>query len=72
MVTWTQIGVQAKPCGVLNVAGYYDPLLAWLNHAIQEGLIREGHRDLLLAGENAKTLLEQLAVLTLSEMPQLA
>ena len=72
MVTWTQIGVQAKPCGVLNVAGYYDPLLAWVEHAVREGLVRAGHRDLLLAGKDTKTLLEQLATWTLPEMPKLA
>lgn len=49
MLTWTQIGTQAKACALLNVAGYYDALLAWVGHAVHEGLVRPGHRDLLLA-----------------------
>lgn len=72
MVTWTQIGTQAKPCGVLNVAGYYDHLLAWVDHAVAEGLVRAGHRDLLVSGADAEVLLHQLAAWTLPEMPPLA
>lgn len=72
MVTWTQIGRQAKPCGLLNVAGYYTPLLTWTDRAVEEGLIRPNHRNLLLAEENAVTLLEQLERWTLPEMPALA
>ncbi|BDP43111.1 putative cytokinin riboside 5'-monophosphate phosphoribohydrolase [Deinococcus aetherius] len=72
MLTWTQIGTQAKACGVLNVAGYYDPLLAWVDHAVREGLVRPGHRDLLLSGDDVGTLLDDLAAWTLPEMPRLA
>lgn len=39
MVTWTQIGAHAKPCGVLNVEGYYDDLMAWTAHADDQGFI---------------------------------
>lgn len=72
MLTWTQIGTHTKACGVLNVAGYYDHLLAWVEHAVREGLVRPGHRDLLLADEDAATLLDRLAAWTLPEMPRLA
>lgn len=72
MVTWTQIGTHTKPCGVLNTAGYYDALLMWREHAIQEGLVRTGHRDLLLVDKDAVTLLSRLATWTLPEMPKLA
>lgn len=72
MVTWTQIGTQAKPCGVLNVAGYYDHLLAWVEHAVGEGLVRAGHRDLLLSADDSATLLDRLATWTLPDMPKLA
>lgn len=72
MVTWTQIGVQSKPCGVLNVQGYYSSLLAWTEHAVNEGLIRPGHRGLLVADNDLESLLDQLEVWTLPLMPTLA
>jgi uncharacterized protein (TIGR00730 family) len=72
MVTWTQIGVQAKPCGVLNVAGYYNSLLAWVDHAVSEGLLRPGHRGLLLEDGDAGVLLDRLSAWRLPEMPKLA
>jgi len=69
MLTWTQIGVQAKPCGVLNVDGYYDALLAWTAHAVHEGLIREGHKKLLIAETEIGELLDELASWTFQEIP---
>ena len=72
MVTWTQIGTQAKPCGLLNVQGFYTSLLTWVDHAMTEGLIRPAHRDLLLADQDASRLLEHLSAWTLPEMPQLS
>ena len=69
MLTWTQIGAQTKPCGVLNVAGYYDALLAWVDHAVQEALVRVGHRALLQEDEDIDVLLEKLSVWTHLEVP---
>jgi uncharacterized protein (TIGR00730 family) len=71
MLTWTQIGVQTKPCGVLNVDGYYDHLLAWVAHAADEGLVRRGHLALLAAAANVDTLLSALAVWSPPVMPDL-
>lgn len=69
MLTWTQIGTQLKPCGVLNVAGYYDALLAWVAHAVREGLVRPGHAKLLLAETDAGELLHALASWSFQEIP---
>ena len=71
MLTWTQIGVQTKPCGVLNVAGYYDALLTWVDHAVHEGLVRQGHRGLLQADTDIAALLEKLSIWTHPEVPLL-
>ena len=71
MVTWTQVGTHAKPCGVLNVMGYYNSLLSWVDHAVQEGLIRSGHRELLISDEQVDILLEKLASWRLPKMPKL-
>ncbi len=69
MLTWTQIGAQAKPCGVLNVTGYYDALLAWTEHAVREGLVRAGHRALLQEDADIGVLLEKLAAWRYLEVP---
>lgn len=61
MLTWNQLGLQAQPCGVLNVNGYYDHLLAFADRAVADGLLRPAHRRLLLAAETPETLLQRLA-----------
>jgi hypothetical protein len=59
--TWGQLGLHAKPCGLLDVAGYYEPLLAFLDHAAAEGFIKPRHRALLLAERDPGALLDRLA-----------
>jgi hypothetical protein len=59
-VTWTQLGLHAKPCGLLNVAGFYDPLLTFLEHALAEGFLRPTHGDIVLADRHPATLLDRL------------
>lgn len=58
--TWTQLGFQSKPCGVLNVEGYYDRLLAFLDHTVAEGYVQEEHRRILCVGTEPAELFEQL------------
>jgi uncharacterized protein (TIGR00730 family) len=60
VVTWLQLGMHQKPCGVLNVAGYYDALLSLTAHAAAEGFLRLGHRDLVIVADNPQQLLLQL------------
>ncbi len=60
ILTWSQLGLHAKPVGVLNVAGYFDPLLRWLDHAVAEGFIRPQHRGLLLEADDPDHLLDLL------------
>ncbi len=61
VVTWTQLGIHRKPCGVLNVAGYYDALLALISHGVTEGFVRGAHREMVIVEEDAETLLSRLA-----------
>jgi hypothetical protein len=61
VITWAQLGLHRKPCGVLNVAGYYDPLLALFDHAVTEGFVRSAHRSLVLEAPEPERLLEMLA-----------
>lgn len=60
VLTWSQLGLHAKPCGLLNVCGYFDGLLAFLDHAVQERLLKDKHRALLLGGDDPASLLDRL------------
>ena len=60
VVTWSQLGIQSKPCGLLNVAGYYEPLLQLFDHAVREGFLREENRKLALEDRDAMSLLEKM------------
>ena len=60
VVTWTQLGLHAKPCGILNVRGYYSPLLAMFDHAVEERFLKPENRALVLARESPADLLQAL------------
>jgi uncharacterized protein (TIGR00730 family) len=59
ILTWAQLGLHARPCGLLDVAGYYRPLIAFLDHATSEGFIRPEHRRLVLVAEEPGALLDR-------------
>ena len=61
VITWGQLGLHAKPMGLLNVAGYYDDLVRFLDRAIAERFIKEKYRDLLLVDAQPSELLDRLA-----------
>ncbi len=61
MFTWAQLGIHQKPIGLLNVIGYFDPLLALLQHTMTEGFIASHHVELLLHNEKVPDLLDSLA-----------
>ncbi len=58
--TWLHLGLHAKPVSVLNVGGFYDALLAWIDHAATAGLIRPSQRNALRVANNVNNLFEQL------------
>lgn len=60
-LTWTQLGLQSKPIGLLNVRNFYTKLLEFLDHAVLEGFIRPAHRELLLAASSPGALLDAFA-----------
>lgn len=60
MVTWSQLGIHTKPCGLLNVGGYFDPLIAMLDRATQEGFIPAKNRALVLEETEPERMLEAL------------
>ncbi|MGA2459358.1 MAG: TIGR00730 family Rossman fold protein [Terriglobales bacterium] len=60
VVTWTQLGLHAKPCGILNVLEYYSPLLTMFDHAVEERFLKPKNRALVLARESPADLLQAL------------
>ena len=61
MLTWAQLGLHTKPCGLLNVCGYFDPLLVFVNQAVDERFVKSAHRDMLLVGDTPAELLDRFA-----------
>ena len=57
--TWGQLGMHEKPCGLLNVAGYFDPLLAFLDRAVEEKFVREVHRAMVIVESDPLALLSR-------------
>lgn len=62
-LTWSQLGLHPvpKPCGLLDVAGFYDPLMALFDRGAEEGFIRPVHRGLVLMADDVDVLLDRLA-----------
>ncbi len=60
-ITWTQLGLHQKRCGLLNVDGFYDPLLALFDGAARSGFISDDNRRIVFATDNPRTLLDHLA-----------
>ncbi len=58
ILTWAQLGIHQKPCGVLNVENYFTPLLKMFDHAMDEGFLRDAHRDLMIEATKPEILLD--------------
>ena len=59
VLSWAQLALHEKPCGLLNVSGYYDPLIAFLDHAAAEDFIKPEHRALMIVDTSPEGLLER-------------
>ncbi len=60
VLTWTQLGLHLKPCGLLNVEGYYDHLLALFDHAAAEQFLKPEHRNMVVSDESPESLISRL------------
>jgi uncharacterized protein (TIGR00730 family) len=69
-ITWTQLGVHRKPCGLLNVAGFYSPLAAFIDQAVSEGFIKPVHRQGIVVDDNPERLLDTLSTVELPDVPK--
>jgi uncharacterized protein (TIGR00730 family) len=59
IMTWGQLGIHRKPCGLLNIENYYDQLLTFLDHGVEEGFIKPAHRGLAIVERDSATLLKR-------------
>ncbi len=64
IITWAQLGIHRKPVALLNVDGFFTPLLMWLDHVMAEGLLKPKYRELLLVADTVPQLLDRLATWT--------
>jgi uncharacterized protein (TIGR00730 family) len=64
VLTWAQLGIHAKPCAILDVDGYFDPLRAFLDGAVSAGFVHPAHRDMLITDDDPARLLDRLAAWT--------
>jgi uncharacterized protein (TIGR00730 family) len=72
VLTWAQLGFHAKPCGLLNVAGYYDSLLDFINHTADQLFIQPEHRGLILEEATPAILLDRLATYVAPQLDKAA
>ena len=70
VVTWTQLELHDKPVGLLNIKGYYDHLLAWLDHAVQVGFVRSNHKGIIVADADPQQLVQRLRTVTLPKLKE--
>ncbi len=61
MLTWAQLGLHGKPCGLLNIEGYFEGLLAFLDHSVAEGFVKGEHRAMITVSVRSAALLDAMA-----------
>ncbi len=70
VMTWSQLGLHRKPIGLLNVAGYFDPLVAMIDRAIDDGFCKGQHRSLFVVDDEPARLLERLRTHEAPQVPK--
>lgn len=58
--TWSQLGYHTKPCGLLNVNGFFDPLITMLDHTIEQGFMNKDYREMIIVASNPNELLDKM------------
>jgi uncharacterized protein (TIGR00730 family) len=67
VLSWAQLGIHNKPCGLLNAAGYYQPLIDFLDYAVTQDFLKPKHRGLLIVEDEPEDLLERIEEAILPE-----
>jgi uncharacterized protein (TIGR00730 family) len=70
VLSWAQLGLHNKPCGLLNVCGYYRALVDFMDYAVEQGFLKPKHRALLIVEEQAGALLDRLQELIVAHAPE--
>lgn len=70
VLTWGQLGMHRKPCGLLDVGDYYRPLVRFLDHAVTQGFLAASHRGMVLVGDDPEELLDRMAAYEAPELPR--
>ena len=70
IITWAQLGLHEKPCGLLNIQGYYEPLLEFVSRMAGEGFLKEQQKGLVLSSDTAEGLLEKMRVFEPIRVPK--
>jgi hypothetical protein len=60
ILTWAQLGFHRKPIAILNVCGYYDPMLTFIDHLVDEGFVKQDHREVIVVGDDPDALLTRI------------
>lgn len=68
--TWSQLGFHEKPCGVLNVEGYFDALIGFIDQAVDEQFLRPAHREILFVDRHPRALLDRLSAYEPPNIPK--
>ncbi len=61
MITWSQLGLAAKPCGILNSSGFYDQLMAFVDHMIDQGFVNRAYKKILVVDDDPARLIDKLS-----------
>ena len=61
VLSWAQLSIHEKPCGLLNVNGFYDPLATFFDTAVEEGFVRPDHRSLVLMEKDPQRLMDKMS-----------
>lgn len=69
-ITWTQLGLHRKPCGLLNVAGFYTPLALFIDQAVSDGFIKPVHRAAIVVDDDPARLLDTLTTIEVPDVPK--
>jgi uncharacterized protein (TIGR00730 family) len=59
ILAWAQLGYHDKPCGILNICGYFDRIIEFLEHSVSQRFLKEAHREMIMVDENLEGLLKQ-------------
>ncbi|MEY4635850.1 MAG: hypothetical protein RJA55_1648 [Acidobacteriota bacterium] len=69
-ITWTQLGLHRKACGLLNVAGFYTPLTIFIDQAVTDGFIKPVHRAAIVVDDHPERLLDTLSTIEIPDAPK--